>query len=90
MNYTDEAATDKEEELCSLLINILFTVMWRGGAPPKERGCVIASINMLGKMIRMLCLNFRALFSRNVSGHIDFTTEKYRYFGLKMAVHVVL
>ncbi len=42
-----------EEELCQLVINILFTVMWRGihGASDvvvKERGQVIACINMLG------------------------------------------
>eukprot|EP00095_Tigriopus_kingsejongensis_P009861 snap_masked-scaffold853_size88743-processed-gene-0.4 protein:Tk09861 transcript:snap_masked-scaffold853_size88743-processed-gene-0.4-mRNA-1 annotation:"neurobeachin-like protein 1 isoform x3" len=44
---------DREEELCQLTINILFTVMWRGlhGASEdaiKERGQVIACINMLG------------------------------------------
>ena len=39
---------DKEEELCGLVINVLFTVMWRGASQPKERGSVIASINMLG------------------------------------------
>ena len=44
----------QEEELCQLVINILFTVMWRGrpGFPSddvvKERGQVIACINMLG------------------------------------------
>jgi hypothetical protein len=42
-----------EEELCQLVVNILFTVMWRGihGASDdvvKERGQVIACINMLG------------------------------------------
>ena len=42
-----------EEELCQLVINVLFTVMWRGvqGASEdavKERGQVIACINMLG------------------------------------------
>ena len=42
-----------EEELCQLVINILFTVMWRGvqGVSEdavKERGQVIACINMLG------------------------------------------
>jgi hypothetical protein len=48
--------SDKEEELCQLVVNILFTIMWRGAAmaskseaaaAAKERGCVIASINML-------------------------------------------
>ncbi len=43
----------EEEELCQLVINILFTIMWRGlrgaGADViKERGQVIACINMLG------------------------------------------
>ena len=44
----------QEEELCQLVVNILFTIMWRGksGFPSeevvKERGQVIACINMLG------------------------------------------
>ena len=44
----------QEEELCQLVLNILFTIMWRGkpGFPyedvVKERGQVIACINMLG------------------------------------------
>ena len=47
---------DKEEELCQLVINILFTIMWRGQSgkkddieikeAAKERGSVIACINM--------------------------------------------
>ena len=42
----------QEEELCQLVVNILFTVMWRGkpGFPSedviKDRGQVIACINM--------------------------------------------
>ena len=42
----------QEEELCQLVVNILFTIMWRGkpGFPSddviKERGQVIACINM--------------------------------------------
>ncbi|XP_059473157.1 neurobeachin-like protein 1 isoform X2 [Neocloeon triangulifer] len=44
---------DREEELCYLVVNILFTVMWRGveGASKeawKERGQVLACINLLG------------------------------------------
>ncbi len=47
------ASKSEEEELCQLVINILFTVMWRGlrGAGEeviRERGQVIACINMLG------------------------------------------
>ena len=41
---------DAEDELCSLIVNILFTIMWRGqrtAEAVKERGCVIATINML-------------------------------------------
>ena len=56
MRVSDEPTSEtetKEEELCQLVINILFTVMWRGrqGASDdviKERGQVIACINMLG------------------------------------------
>ena len=42
----------QEEELCQLVVNVLFTIMWRGkpGFPSddviKERGQVIACINM--------------------------------------------
>jgi hypothetical protein len=48
-----DTVSNDEEELCQLVINILFTIMWRGmqGASPeviKERGCVIACVNMLG------------------------------------------
>ncbi len=50
----NEDCEDKEEELCGLLINILFTIMWRGGAQEKERGCVISTINMLGKYFMLL------------------------------------
>ena len=51
---TDESIHQQEEELCQLVVNILFTIMWRGkpGFPSedviKERGQVIACINMLG------------------------------------------
>ncbi len=46
----------EEEELCQLVVSILFTVMWRGvkisgvgdETAAKERGQVIACINMLG------------------------------------------
>lgn len=53
MKKTEDVGHDQEEELCQLAINILFTVMWRGlhGASEaviKERGQVIACINMLG------------------------------------------
>ena len=49
----EEDDVAKEEELCQLVINVLFTIMWRGrqGASEdviKERGQVIACINMLG------------------------------------------
>ena len=45
----EEEIDDAEDELCSLIVNILFTVMWRGlkTTEVKERGCVIATINML-------------------------------------------
>ncbi len=52
----DKALEDKEEELCQLVVNILFTLMWRGQSAKKdveikeaakERGSVIACINML-------------------------------------------
>jgi len=47
------AGDNEEEELCQLVINILFTIMWRGmqGTSEeiiKERGACIACINMLG------------------------------------------
>ena len=48
LTRSNQSELDKEEELCGLVINVLFTVMWRGASQPKERGSVIASINMLG------------------------------------------
>lgn len=51
---TSSQDIDKEEELCGLLINILFIIMWRGGAADKERGCVIATINMLGEYMFLM------------------------------------
>lgn len=53
-NAEESQDVDKEEELCGLLINILFIIMWRGGAADKERGCVIATINMLGIAFTMI------------------------------------
>ena len=49
LESSDNEENDAEDELCSLIVNILFTVMWRGlkTAEVKERGCVIATINML-------------------------------------------
>ena len=49
----EDDVSAKEEELCQLVINVLFTVMWRGRAGVsedviKDRGQVIACINMLG------------------------------------------
>ena len=58
---------DKEEELCSLVINVLFTVMWRGGNPPKERGSVIASINMLGMIFFCIILLVHNMTLRNLT-----------------------
>ena len=55
---SNQSEVDKEEELCGLVINVLLTVMWRGGSPPKERGSVIASINMLGKYLHMSVIFF--------------------------------
>ena len=50
-SFVDEERS--EEELCQLVINVLFTVMWRGvqgvsEEAVRERGQVIACINMLG------------------------------------------
>ena len=51
-NFDMKNDFDKEEELCQLVINILFTIMWRGRtktseAPAKERGCVIGKQSLI-------------------------------------------
>ena len=51
-NFDMKNDFDKEEELCQLVINILFTIMWRGRtktseAPAKERGCVIGKLTLI-------------------------------------------
>ncbi|RZF48161.1 hypothetical protein LSTR_LSTR009850 [Laodelphax striatellus] len=48
-----EKVFDREQELCYLVVNILFTIMWRGIDASqkdawKERGQVMACINLLG------------------------------------------
>lgn len=53
-------AANKEEELISLVTNILFTVLWRGidsngGDSWKERGQVMACINLLGLNNELYC-----------------------------------
>ncbi|XP_069696226.1 neurobeachin-like protein 1 isoform X2 [Periplaneta americana] len=55
-----EKLVDQEEELCYLVVNILFTVLWRGveGASKeawKERGQVMACINLLGLNNELYC-----------------------------------
>ena len=47
MDEEKSSDDEKEEELCSLVTNMLFTVMWRGGTPSNEKGSVIATINLL-------------------------------------------
>ncbi|XP_063234189.1 neurobeachin-like protein 1 isoform X2 [Bacillus rossius redtenbacheri] len=56
----EEKMLDQEEELCYLVVHILFTVMWRGvdGASKeswKERGQVMACINLLALNNELLC-----------------------------------
>lgn len=51
---------DQEEQLVYLVTNILFTVLWRGvdnngGDSWKERGQVIACINLLGLNNKLYC-----------------------------------
>lgn len=57
---TPTTAANKEEELLSLVTNILFTVLWRGidnngGDSWKERGQVMACINLLGLNNELYC-----------------------------------
>lgn len=57
---TETTAANKEEELISLVTNILFTVLWRGidnngGDSWKERGQVMACINLLGLNNELYC-----------------------------------
>lgn len=57
---TELTAANKEEELISLVTNILFTVLWRGidnngGDSWKERGQVMACINLLGLNNELYC-----------------------------------
>ena len=63
LTRSNQSELDKEEELCGLVINVLFTVMWRGASQPKERGSVIASINMLGKALEYKVVPYGLLFS---------------------------
>lgn len=56
----NEEIEDKEEQLIYLVTNILFTVLWRGidnsgGDSWKERGQVIACINLLGLNNELYC-----------------------------------
>ncbi|XP_046399154.1 neurobeachin-like protein 2 [Ischnura elegans] len=49
----EEKVGDKEDELCYLVVNILFTILWRGveGSGKdawKERGQVLSCINLVG------------------------------------------
>lgn len=57
---TEITTANKEEELISLVTNILFTVLWRGidsngGDSWKERGQVMACINLLGLNNELYC-----------------------------------
>lgn len=56
----NEGIEDKEEQLIYLITNILFTILWRGidsngGDSWKERGQVIACINLLGLNNELYC-----------------------------------
>lgn len=56
----DTEIEDKEEQLIYLITNVLFTVLWRGidnsgGDSWKERGQVIACINLLGLNNELYC-----------------------------------
>ncbi|XP_039288398.1 neurobeachin-like protein 1 isoform X2 [Nilaparvata lugens] len=55
-----EKVFDREQELCYLVVNILFTIMWRGIDASqkdawKERGEVMACINLVGLNNRLHC-----------------------------------
>lgn len=55
-----EGAVNKEDELVYLVTNILFTILWRGidsngGDSWKERGQVIACVNLLGLNNELYC-----------------------------------
>lgn len=57
---TELTTANKEEELISLVTNILFTVLWRGidsngGDSWKERGQVMACITLLGLNNELYC-----------------------------------
>ncbi|XP_071441260.1 neurobeachin-like protein 1 [Hetaerina americana] len=56
----EEKVGDKEEELCYLVVNILFTILWRGIESSgkeawKERGQVLSCINLVGLNNELLC-----------------------------------
>ncbi|XP_067013553.2 neurobeachin-like protein 1 [Anabrus simplex] len=55
-----EKLVDQEEELCYLVVNILFIILWRGieGSNKeawKERGQVMACVNLLGLNNELYC-----------------------------------
>ncbi|XP_065200473.1 neurobeachin-like protein 1 isoform X2 [Planococcus citri] len=59
-NLESEKEEDKEQELCNAIINILFTIMWKGYDAHqklvwKERGQVMACINMIGLNNALYC-----------------------------------
>lgn len=59
-NIINDEAIDKEEQLIYLVTNILYTVLWNGienngGDAWKERGQVIACINLLGLNNELYC-----------------------------------
>ena len=51
---------DETEELCSVVANLLFTVLWRGmdgsdGDTWRRRGQVLAAVNLLGLNNELHC-----------------------------------